>query len=116
MMKVSELKEFDAAEALTEPADVLAYLNVVLEENDPGAFAEALGTIARTDGMAKIAESTGLAREALYKALGPKAAAPRLDTISKVLNSLGFKLTVQPIKRHVARKIRSRKPAEHAHA
>lgn len=115
-MKVSELKEFDAAEALTEPADVLAYLNVVLEENDPGAFAEALGTVARAEGMTKISESSGLAREALYKALRPKSA-PRLDTINKVLNSLGFKLTVQPIrKQHVARKIRSRKPAAHAHA
>ena len=105
-MMVSGLKEFDAAEALIKQADIIEYLNVVLEENDLGAFAEALGTVARAEGITEILESSGLAMEALYKALRSKSA-PRLDTINAALNSLGLKLTVQPIrKQKAARKIR----------
>lgn len=40
-----------------------------------------------------IAESTGLCRESLYKAMTPKAK-PRDDTVLEVLHSLGVKLTV----------------------
>lgn len=43
--------------------------------------------------MAAIAQSTGLGRDSLYKALAP-GAKPRYDTILKVLHGLGVKLTV----------------------
>jgi probable addiction module antidote protein len=43
--------------------------------------------------MTAIANSTGLGRERLYKALAP-GAKPRYDTILKVLHGLGIKLTV----------------------
>ncbi len=39
------------------------------------------------------AEASGLGRESLYKALTP-GAKPRYDTVLKVLQSLGVKLTV----------------------
>jgi len=43
--------------------------------------------------MSSIAEESGLGRESLYKALTP-GAKPRYDTVLKVLQSLGVKLTV----------------------
>jgi probable addiction module antidote protein len=43
--------------------------------------------------MTSIAEDSGLGRESLYKALTP-GAKPRYDTVLKVLQSLGVKLTV----------------------
>ena len=95
-LKIEELEDFDAAEFITEADDVLAYLNIVLEENDPAAFAAALGTVARSAGMSKISEHTGLARESLYKALKPQSQ-PRFETISKVANSLGFKFVLEPL-------------------
>jgi len=43
--------------------------------------------------MGVIAEGAGLGRESLYKALTP-GAKPRYDTILKVLQSLGIKVSL----------------------
>ena len=67
----------------------------MLEENDPSALADALGTIARARGMASIAQGAGIGREALYKALRP-GAQPRFDTVQRVCAALGVKLVARP--------------------
>ncbi len=95
-VKVSELVEFDAAEYLNSEEDVAAYLNAVLEENDPALLAAALGDIARSKGMTQVAKDSGITREALYKALRP-GSDPRFDTISRVLAALGVRLVAQPL-------------------
>ncbi|MDP1607195.1 MAG: putative addiction module antidote protein [Rhodocyclaceae bacterium] len=95
-IKVSELPEFDIAEHLPDDQAIAEYLTVVLEENDPAALANALGTIARARGMTEIAKASGLGREALYKALRPDAQ-PRFDTISRVCSALGVKLVAQAV-------------------
>lgn len=46
--------------------------------------------------MSEIAKASGLAREALYKALR-KGAAPRFDTVSRVCAALGVKLVAQAV-------------------
>lgn len=95
-IKLAELPEFDAAEHLKDEEDLAAYLTVVLEESDAAALAQALGTVARARGMAGIAQSAGMGREALYKALRP-GAQPRFETIARVCAALGLKITVQPM-------------------
>jgi probable addiction module antidote protein len=97
-IKIADLPEFDITEYLDSDQAIAEYLSIVLEENDPAALAEALGSIARARGMTEIARASGLTREALYKALRP-GASPRFDTISKVCKALGVKLTA---KAHVA--------------
>jgi probable addiction module antidote protein len=94
-IKVSELRKFDMAEHLQDEQSVADYLTIVLEENDPAALAQALGTVARARGMTEIARSSGLTREALYKALRPDAQ-PRFETISRVCAALGVKLVATP--------------------
>jgi probable addiction module antidote protein len=76
-IKIPMLCPFDMAEHLQDEQSVADYLTIVLEENDPAALAQALGTVARARGMTEIARSSGLTREALYKALRPDAQ-PRL--------------------------------------
>ncbi len=95
-IKIADLPEFDMAEHLPDEQAVAEYLTVVLEENDPAALADALGTIARARGMTDIAKASGITREALYKALRPDAS-PRFETISKVCAALGVRLVAQPI-------------------
>jgi len=90
-VKISDLKVFDMAEMLDSEQAIAEYLTVVLEENDSSALAEALGTVARARGMTQVAEASGIAREALYKALRP-GAQPRFDTIQRVMAALGVKL------------------------
>ena len=87
-------REFDASGYLTSPEEVEAYLNAVLEDGTAQEVALALGTVARSAGMSKIARDAGLNRVSLYTSLGENGN-PSLDTIIKVLDVLGFQLVVE---------------------
>lgn len=89
------LKTFDMADFLDSEEAIAQYLNIVIEEGDASALAQALGTVARARGMAQVAASAGLTREALYKALRP-GAQPRWETIWRVMSALGVRLVAQP--------------------
>ena len=84
------------AKYLPDDEAIAEYLTIVIEENDPAALADALGTIARARGMTEIARASGIGREALYKALRPNAQ-PRFDTIARVCNALGVRLVAQVV-------------------
>jgi probable addiction module antidote protein len=91
-VKVSDLPDFDMAECLQDDADIAAYLSLVLAEGDSSELAHALGVAARARGMSEIARDSGLSREALYRALR-HGAQPRFDTVARVCDALGVKLT-----------------------
>ena len=82
---------WDSAEHLRTEEDIAAYLDAVLEENDPALVTHALGVIARAKGMSQIARETGLGRESLYKALSSEGH-PEFATILKVIKALGLQL------------------------
>jgi probable addiction module antidote protein len=92
--RVSSLPSFDPAQYLDSDEAVAQYLTAILDEDNPGLLAAALGDIARARGMSEIAKASGLAREALYKALKPDAQ-PRFDTIARVCKALGVRLVAQ---------------------
>ncbi len=94
-MSKIETRPWDAAQCLETEEDMAAYLEAVLEEEDPKLLAAALGDIARAKGMTQIARDTGLGRESLYKALSPEGN-PAFSTVLKVLHALGLKLRVEP--------------------
>lgn len=85
-----KISKFDVADYLDSEELIIEYLKVSMEESND-AFINALATVARAKGIAKLAEDTGLGRESLYKTLRP-GAKPRLETINKVLHSLGIRL------------------------
>ena len=93
-LKVQNMSEFDMAHQLKSEADIVEYLQQVLEEGDSGELAAALGHIAKARGMTEIANASGIKREALYKALRPHSH-PRFDTIQRVCKALGVRLTVE---------------------
>lgn len=97
-IKATELPEFDAAAYLDNEKAIAAFLTDVLEANNAGLLASALGDIARARGMTEIAKKAGVSRESLYKALR-KDSSPRFDTISSVCAALGVRLVAQPIAR-----------------
>jgi probable addiction module antidote protein len=90
-MKKETTRIWDAAEHLKTDADMSAYLEAALEENDPRLIAAALGDIAKAKGMTQIAKKTGLGRESLYKALSAEGN-PEFSTVLKVVEALGLKL------------------------
>ncbi len=83
----------DVSEYLADSADMAAYLQAVLEENDPVLLRLALGDIAKAKGMSDIAKQVGVNRQSLYKSLSQDGN-PAYDTVQKVIAALGMKLTV----------------------
>ena len=77
--------------------EIARHLESALGE-DPGdgsRFRVALGDVARSCGMMRVSRDTGLAREALYRALSERGN-PELATVLKVLKSLGLEVSVRP--------------------
>jgi probable addiction module antidote protein len=87
---------WDMAEHLETKEDMAAYLEAALEDGDLKLIAAVLGDIARSKGMAEIAQETGLGRESLYKALSSEGN-PEFATVLKVLRVLGLRLSAVPI-------------------
>jgi probable addiction module antidote protein len=64
------------------------------DSGDTAWLTHAIGIVARARGMAEVAKQTGLSRQALYAAFGPKGN-PTISTVMKVLACLGLTLEVK---------------------
>ncbi len=82
---------FDAAKYITEPAHVVDLLNDAFDSGHAAYIANALGVVARSEGMTSIAAKTGVNRQALYTALSENGN-PTLETLLKVMAAIGIKL------------------------
>ena len=69
-------------------------LNDALASGHAGYIANALGIVARARGMSGLAAETGVKRQQLYRALSEDGN-PTLETLTKVINALGFRLSVE---------------------
>lgn len=88
--------KFDIADYLDSKDMIAEYLNTVLEEGTNEDIINAIGYVAKSIGMTKIAEETGLSRPSLYKALSD-GAKPQFATIMKVLRAIGGQIKINPI-------------------
>ena len=93
-MERIKTEKWDPAEDIETKEDVIAYLEAALEENDTEFLFKTLGFIARSKGMAKISKELGLNREGLYTALSGEGN-PSFITVARVLDNLGFRLSIQ---------------------
>ena len=87
-------KRFEASDFLKSEAAIEEFLAAAMEDPNPDVFLAALGEVAKVRGIAALAERSGLGRESLYKTLAP-GAKPRYETICKLVDALGVKLTVK---------------------
>jgi probable addiction module antidote protein len=67
-----------------------------VESGDTVWLTHAIGIAARARGIAEVAKETGLSRQALYTAFGPKGN-PTISTVMKVLGCLGLTLEVKMV-------------------
>jgi probable addiction module antidote protein len=93
-MKPVKTTVWDMAEHINTKEDVTAYLEAALEENDTALLLAVIGDIARSKGMAQIANDLNLARESLYRSLSQDGN-PSFSTITKVLDNLGYQLSIK---------------------
>lgn len=88
-----EIYKWDASEYLDNPEVIEGYLKESFEAGDLEQIQLALANVAKVKGMTEISKQTGLGRQNLYKALNGESS-PKYDTINKVIQAMGLKLTV----------------------
>jgi probable addiction module antidote protein len=88
--------KFDPADYLATAEARAAYLTEALATNDAAFIADAVGVVARAKGMSAVARNAKLSRESLYKSLKARGN-PEFDTIIRVVEALGLKLTAAPL-------------------
>ena len=86
-------KPFDIAEYLETDEDVWEFLAEVLATGTTSDFIYALNTAARAKGMTEVAKEAGVTRASLYKSLSAEGN-PRFETINKIVEALGGRLSV----------------------
>jgi probable addiction module antidote protein len=91
-----EISKFDIADYLDSNEMIAEYLNAVLAEGNDSDVIIAIGHIAKSIGMTKIAQETGLSRPSLYKALSD-GSKPQFETIMKVLRAIGGQIQIHPM-------------------
>jgi len=89
-----KIHDWDMANNINTKEDVINYLEAALEENDTETLFDVIGAIARSKGMAQIANDLNLNRESLYRSLAA-GGNPSFNTVAKVLDNLGFQLSVK---------------------
>lgn len=96
-----ETSKFDIADYLDSHEMIAEYLNSVLAEGNDSHMIIAIGHIAKSIGMTKIANETGLSRPSLYKALSD-GSKPQFETIMKVLRAIGGQIQINPVVQEMA--------------
>lgn len=92
-MKLSELKEFDAAKYLKDEETVCRYLSEAFSDGDPQLMLAALRNVLRAASVATVAERAGVDVDAIEKALSRDGAAG-LEAVNELLRVLGLRLQV----------------------
>ena len=83
--------------ALQNPEEAVEYLNAALEDGEPEVFLLALKDVVDSHGgMSKLAVSTSLNRENLYRMLSTKGN-PELKSLRTLLSAMGLQLTVRQL-------------------
>lgn len=79
---------------LKNAENAAAYVEAAIEEGDPAGILQALRNVAEArGGVARIAEKTGLNREALYRTLSRRGN-PQLKSLAAILGATGLRLSV----------------------
>lgn len=92
-----ELLDWDIQDSLNSSLERQAYFEAALEEagEDPLYINQVLGDLAKSYGISKLAQETGLTRTILCKAFGKKGN-PSFATVIKVATAMDLKLTLKP--------------------
>jgi probable addiction module antidote protein len=82
-------------QVLIDPVEAAAYIEAVLELDDPVTLLVALRQVANAHGMAEVARRADVGDKTLFRALSENGN-PTLSTVHKVLRAVGLRLSVTP--------------------
>ena len=105
---------FDAASYLDTPKARAEYLTAALETGDADFVRDALGVVARAEGMARVAKRAKRSRESISRSLSKKGN-PEFSTVMSLLPALRLKLAAVPVDSVSSRRRApaKRKPVQH---
>jgi len=93
--------KWDIYDELKTEEDIRAFVDASITEaendGDPSLLAHALGVAARARGMLSVSRDCGLDRSGLYRSFA-QGGDPRISTFDKVARSLGYHLTLTPVR------------------
>jgi len=82
------------------PEEIEDYLTVLFEtyaqDGDTAALLSSLRTIGRVLGVSRLAESAGLSRKGLQKALSEEGN-PQFESVNAIIHAMGYRLMPQKI-------------------
>ena len=84
-------------ESMKDPAQAAAYIEAVIDLEDPSALLVALRHVAKAHGMAEVARRADVGDKTLFKALSANEN-PTLAAVHKVLAAVGLRLSVEPLR------------------
>lgn len=82
------------------PEEVDDYISILFDEyaetGDTAALLSSLRVVSRVKGVSRIAETSGLSRKGLQKALSENGN-PQFGSVNAILHAMGYRLTPQKI-------------------
>jgi probable addiction module antidote protein len=94
-----------------DPQLAVDVLNEALADNEPGRLLIVLKQLAMAfGGIPKVAAAAGLNANSLYRALS-RTGNPELNTLLAIVRTMGLQLSVKPVPKPRARRIRKAKAA-----
>ena len=79
--------------AMKDPHEAAAYVDAVMQLDDPAALLAALRHVANAHGMAEVARRANVGGKTLFKALSAEGN-PTISTVHQVLHAAGLRLSV----------------------
>lgn len=83
-------------ESMKNPAQAAAYIEAVIDLEDPAALLVALRQVVKAHGMAEVARRADVGDKTLFKALSATGN-PTLATVRNALAAAGLRLSVEPL-------------------
>ena len=87
------IRSFDISKHLKTDEDIQGFLEEVISTGEASDFIHALNIATKVKGMTEIAKQVGVTHVSLYQSLAENGNPP-FETISKIVEALGCKLTV----------------------
>jgi probable addiction module antidote protein len=98
MRHFSTIDEFTEEYLRDHPDEVDDYITIIFEEyaqdGDIAALLSSLRVVSRIKGVSLIAETAGLSRKGVQKALSEEGH-PKFESVNAILHAMGYKLAPQ---------------------
>lgn len=98
------LNEIEAEYLQNHPEEIDTYISDIFEEyandGDTASLLASLRVVAKVKGVSGIANTVGITRQGLQKALSSKGN-PRLENINAIMRAMGYQLMPQKIESRV---------------